>query len=517
MSGNTVPSVIEKVVQDIDPSGGLDESRAEEDIDWTKNYSDVQNLVNSTGQYVQRKGAPLIATTDDTSTTLAPIFRAAELNGGMGLIGNAFQFYQFNEKLGSFTNKGKMPEFSVNRKLAGATGEVTTICGVAGSAILTNYYAIAYIGESISSGVVNSQLVIDIIDQLSNNIVRTYTVTSVGVQTYAMVGVDGRYLHVYTSLAGSGSIKPGMFVIDTQALPASGALTPSITSFTSSAVGDYVMGAVAVSGASVAIITSSASNNRIEKFNNSGASVSNAAIAGYTLLSGLDTDGTNFYVAGSLVEVSDPASLNLSGYWRDNAGTTPWPGVASAGGSGTNSAALGVAPTSGTALNAHTSSVFNGTTTELNTATLGATPTAGTIVCLVNITTLQLGGIYSNSKTGGTGYGIGTNTNGFVIFSGGNANTAQIKFPYVTGRWAVVALKWDSTTFRAKINRSDWVSVAKPATSAGSLNDFIGECPAGSQFYAGQIMNLIVSSTTLTDSQVDDIIDTYNARYLLSI
>jgi hypothetical protein len=490
----------------------MDESVPEECIDWSKAFTNVENMVNTNGSYVLRKGAPTLATTDSTSTSLAPIFRLASTQGGLGVVGASYQLYHLNETTQQLINKGRLPEFSHQRIQVGGTSEVSTITGVAGVAITTNYYCIAYMGESTAGGSTVTQLIIDILDQSSHNVVTSLAYTSTALHAFAMVGVDSRYLHIYQSLAG-GSTKPQMFVIDTQSLPANPVLSPSFTQFTSSANGDYVMGVCAISGNSVAVITGT--NMRIEKFNNSAVSAANAAVTGFTSISGLDTDGTNFYVAGRLVNNTDPSGLTLTFWNRGSYTASPWNGTASAGTSGSNALTEATnPPTTGTAVNGFTPALFNSTTSTIGNSTALPNPSvAGTIILLVKMNSSSPERtLFNMVAAAATKLSITYNTTTGFCCKLLNVITANI--PYPIGRWAMVVLKWTSPTIKMRVNRGDYTVVSgTPANTGCSI--FMG-VTSGSAL-DGSVMEVIYAPSELSNGAVDDIREYMNTRYALTL
>lgn len=513
---------VDKSVVDVDlVNGSLNESINEEAADWTKDLTDVTNLVPTPGQFIQRPGAAAIATADDASVSTSPLWRLGALNGGLGAVGANYQLYHWNEKAQSLANKGRMPEFSVQRKLAGGTAEVSSITGVAGVAITTNYYVIAYQGEAkTSAGVTISTLIIDLTDINSGNLVRSYTVLSSALHTYVMVGVDSRYLHIYRSISGGADL-PAMAVIDTNSLAASGVIAPSFTAMSVTSAGDRVAGVVAIAGASVAIATRTVAsvNCRIEKFGNAGTSLLAANLAGYTQVSGIDTDGTNFYVAGRLMSATDPSSLNLTAWIRASFTASPWVGVASAGTSGTNNFTEATNPPAvGSAVNSLTPAVFNSTTSKLTGTTAlgasGATLTNGTIIVLVNMnsanrTILSMGNVNPGSQL------LYNSSTGFQWnqFGGSPKSIA-----WGTNRWAFVCVKWTGSSGKMRVGSGEWVSTSGPVSlGSGSTIQTIGLSPTGGVAMDGQMLEYLQGPTEITNDQVDDIKEYMATRYNLSL
>ncbi len=511
----TSPAVVEKVSVDIDLNGGLDESKPEEAIDWTKSFSNVENLVSEGGQYKLRRGATTLSTVDSDSVTLAPLFRLGALQGGLGAVGNGFKLYHLNEGTALPVSKGRLPEFGYTSKKAGSTGAVTNLTGVVGTGKGTTYDWIAYQGQAVnSSGTSISMLYLDILDKLSNQVVKAYYYESAALHLYTAVMVDAQYIHIYQSLSG-GSTAPKMFVVNTASLPAASLLVPSFTTFTSGAAGDYVVGAVAIASNSVGLITSSTSNNRIEKFNNSGVTQANAAIAGYDRVSGLDTDGTNFYVIGNTRTNTTPVGMSLTGWFRDYGGASPWVGKASAGTSGSNNLTEATnPPNNGATLNGHTTANFDGTNDRLSHATVntflqnGSGASGSTIIALVSADTSSAAGkfLFSNGTVAGAIALSYVTTTGWLVTDNIPAGSAQASERLPISGYNFIAIRWDGTNVSFKVNSKDWQTFAINGTQIGGANPMIvGADSAGANFFDGQLAELITSKTVMTNTEVDDI------------
>lgn len=526
------PPVVEKTNVDISLMGGIDESKPEEAVEWGQAFTNIENLVSNTGGYHVRPGSQIIATADSDGASLAPIFRAAGLKEGVGFIGNGYQLYQYNEILENVVNKGKMPEFSVSAKKAGGTGPVTTVTGCIGVGITSNYYVIAYQSENQDTTAATiSYLHIDIFDKTSNNVVKSYIYESTGLHRYCMVCVDSRYLHVFQSLSG-GSTQPRMFVIDTQALPAGPSLSPTFTTFTSSVNGDYVVGAVAITNNSVAVIQGP-TTQRIERFGVTGTSAANAAIAGFSVITGIDTDGTNFYVCGRTYSVSslNPANLNLGLWCRASYGGSPWVGVASAGGSGARNLAEAVnAPAVGAAVNGLTPANFDGVNDILTNATAMSTiasASAGTIILLARVDTNPGGErpLFASVNVAGAttdlyiSYRPATspfnqNIGWTFNFGDGTSNAIYSKKGGI-GEWCFIACRWNGFACSMKVNSGDWQYDPAGNMSGGGTPRMGAD--SGGNFLDCSVLEVMVSPTYLTDSQVEDIKEYMNNRYSLSM
>lgn len=508
----TLPALVEKQVVDIDlVDSQLVETVNEEAVDWTKDLTDLQNLVPTPGQFIQRKGAPTLAQVDDSAATIAPCYRLAAFNTGVGLVGNSYNLYHLNETGGNLVNKGKMPEFSVTKQAAGATADVTAVTGVCGTAILSNFNVIAYQGE-FSSTV--SQLTIDVVDPESNNVIRTWTITSSALTVYTVVGVGGRYIHIYRHLPGSASVKPGMSVVDTASLPASGAINPTFTDFTSSAAGDQLVGVVPLAdgSGSVGAITSSSSNNWIQKYNNLGAFVLNASVAGFTTLSGLDTDGTNFYVSGRALNVPNQASIanmTLTTYLTAYPSGT-WTGTASGGTSGTNNYTANTSSPAFTTLNSLGVASFSAVQ-SLISASATTVNIAGSMWTWFVGNVTSAGGIMINALAGV--FQISSVTGGIKV----SVNGASVTIPMPTGVWFAMAITWDgSGNAKVFVNRRDPTALHYTSTSGSSALTLNNGTTGGAVWLLAELITA-TGAGTMTRGVFDDLRDIANSRYALSL
>ncbi len=524
--------VIEKVQADISLEGALDESKPEESIDWVGALSNVENLVPLSGSYGTRPGLNIGPTTDTDSVTLSPIHRLLPLRETFGVVGKDFKLSHWSDNTQTFHNKGRLSEFSVNSIKAGAAAAPTTMAGCCGVAVTTNYIAIAYLGESNDTSNTVSWLHLDILDKSGDVIIKSYRYEGTGLQNYTMVGVDSRYLHIFQS--GPGTV-PRMFVIDTNSLPAGPVLSPSFTNFTSGASGNHVIGAVAISGASVACITQGTSASalaRIEKFNNSATSTATASLAGdITQISGLDTDGTNFYVVGKQVAADEAAEFNFEGYWRASwNGTSPWSGTASAGGSsGRNLTETGTVAV-GTAVNGFTPAFVSGSGYPTNYFSYAAggtstflTSTAGTVVALFKQEDASGGTdsvfrIFEDTGTAVTLLDVSCSPNedyGVVI---GNQSfthpatppAAGTYFPFKANQWILLMWKWDATNSYVKINHGDWIkSTTLPTVTADIMKVNLTNSTS--------LLELGMDNTTWTDEECENYRTYLKTRYALSL
>lgn len=531
MVNGTQDAPVPKQLVDIDLGGGLDESRPEESVDWRNAFTDVQNLVPLSGGYGQRAGLQVLSNADSDSVSLGVCHRLVPLRDSFGVVATNYQLYHWSDTLQKLVNKGRLPEFYVNHLKAGSASTPTTLSGVAGVGVTSNYIVIAYMGESNDTTSAVSWLQIDVMDLEGEVIVKSYRLEDTGLYSYAMVVVDSRYLHIYRSGTAEA---PKMFVLDTNSLPAGPALaTPTYTTLTGGGAGDNVTGVVAISGNSVALLrfaTSLPTTNsyRLEKFNNSGTSVANAAIAGF-IPSGLDTDGTNFYVVGRADSFVDPATQSLTGWWKPNytAGAL-WAATASAGTSGNfrlNQATAGSQPATSAALNGLTGPDFDGTNDYQATETTAAAPaaasnffstTAGTVIMVLRLDSISstAKGVLSAGTAGPVPNYIRWLSPYGLYWGDAAIDGSAFYWPVKTGQVLVLCWRWDNTTGYMKLNSADWRSTThasgRPSAVANQL--VLG----GSGALACADMNvyeLIISSAKQTERWCEDVMQYLRVKY----
>lgn len=222
----------------------------------------------------------------------------------------------------------------------------------------------------------------------------------------------------------------------------------------------------------------------------------------------------------------DPATLSLSGWWRTNYGGSPWTGNASAGAS--NGRSLTEAtnpPTGGTAVNGLTPALFNGTTNQLSTALTinDFGPSAISIVALVKMVALAAddAGMDVQPKIfcdTGSYLNLLVETSGvrFGFYNGGIKQTADVAIS--TGVWTMVRAKWDGTNLFCATNANAFavgVASGAPDVLTGTMN--VGRNYNATSFLSGNIAELMVSSTALSDANFNNIRSYFNARYALAL
>jgi len=324
------PGVVDKSQVDINLQGGIDESLPEYGTDWTKRLLVADNVLVEGPMLKSRLGAGKDSL---VPTGHSPIFRVVPTDNGIATIaGPNFTLQQRIEtqdatSTSRLEHKGRMPEFSVRTIKSGSDvgGDISTTedtfatngvaTGVIGVAETSKYYCIAYnirptdLGDLIvgtSSATKLRHMALDIIDKNSENVVVSYRAVTAEGGLWSMVGVDDRYLHLY--LGNMTISKPSVYVIDTESasFPPTGLDTTiqAGTSLTVCNVADVIAGVVPIAGASVAITrgdNGSININKIVKVNNSQVVTASATVSGFNAVSGIDTDGTSFWIVGTAV------------------------------------------------------------------------------------------------------------------------------------------------------------------------------------------------------------------------
>lgn len=221
----------------------------------------------------------------------------------------------------------------------------------------------------------------------------------------------------------------------------------------------------------------------------------------------------------------DPSALSLSGWWRASYGGSPWAGVASAGASGGRDLSAALAPTVGTAVNGLTPALFGGVNSRLSTALTinNFGPAAISIVALVKMVALAAdnGGADVQPKVfcdSGSYLNLLIETSGvrFAIYSGGTKQTADVAIS--TGAWTMIRAKWDGANLYCATNSNAFaagVASGAPDVLTGTIN--VGCNYNASSFLSGNIAELLVSGTALSDVDFANIRGYFNSRYALSL
>ncbi len=533
----TTPDVVEKALVDIDLKGGLDESGPEESINWQKRLTKAENVVVD-GSSLALRPAQLLMDSDVGGTTL----RLGTMASGLGVISSDSTgcptLGNLNNAGTNIDSRGFLPEFSVTS--SGAGGEHVGIslgAGVAGVVSFTKFKAIAYYGgpygtptvDVNSDGILDGppRVILAVLDAKNGNVVRRYVLGQpADYFNITMVGADDRYIHLYRSATnGVPAIKPGLTVIDTDSLPAETA-TLTWTDMSGTANGDLIGAAVGITGGSVAV--TQGTTTRVERFNNSAVSQDTTTSTEFVNATGIDWNGTNYYISGYSNVYLDLATLSLTAWWTDWV-STPWVGKASAGTSANQNAISGGAPPgAGATQNGNTTADFDGTNDALNCddtldTYVNVNASSGWVLFKADAAD-ALGGGNIDTKpcffactAGAANYAIGYNDSGFCAgINDGVEKSAVIAA--ATGTWNLGQWTHDGVNLRVRVNSQAWVSTACGSIAGG----LAGTCQLGADIGAaetfdGLVASIGISDTVLTDVQLDLVKEALNADYGLAL
>lgn len=245
-------------------------------------------------------------------------------------------------------------------------------------------------------------------------------------------------------------------------------------------------------------------------------------------------NGTTWVPSSSIV--FDPATLSLTGWWRDYPGTSPWSGTASAGTSTSNSISEATnPPNAGTALNAHATANFDGTNDVLGDSVgsldtyVNAGDGSGWVLFNADTATSDSGAgtRYNNPQffidSNGV-MGCGFSTAGVHVFvtDGSNGITEKV-IACATGGWHLVSWKYHyaspGLTLSIRLDGGAWQTATSGAGSglSGTINpDSIHVGPrytGGTVFFDGRIAEMATSDTFISDANFDNVKSYINNRY----
>lgn len=236
-----------------------------------------------------------------------------------------------------------------------------------------------------------------------------------------------------------------------------------------------------------------------------------------------------YAISGRAASTFDPTTLNLSGYWRDYAGTS-WTGVSSAGTSGgivlADNLSGGNAPAVGASLNGRSSADFNGSSSFLGTADAAGqllsnfvSATAGSFWALVELDTLAADPGAGNrfnvpaiwDDNAATFAQCTVHTGGATLFLDSESTFS----PIATATKYLVQGVWNGSTNRIRLNSGSFASTAQSAIGSLASTLRIGRGSGG--FLDGRIWEFAISGDVLTDTTFDNIKGYINTRYNLSL
>ncbi len=230
-----------------------------------------------------------------------------------------------------------------------------------------------------------------------------------------------------------------------------------------------------------------------------------------------------------------PADLSLSGWWRADYGGSPWLGETSAGSSLGNDLTEGTnPPTTGTAVNGHVPSSWDGTNDSLLAdGTLGSyiggpasTGFAGWF--LVKSTNSSTSGGYlasSDSDYSGVAfelYASGGEVGVYLQNSG--SESAFVARAISESVWSLVTFRWTGSFLQVGVNEipgaagggsSSAYSVTLNPSNIDAMH--VGNFQGTLSVFLGQMLEAGFSPTSLSDADFTNIISYVNTRYGLSL
>lgn len=241
--------------------------------------------------------------------------------------------------------------------------------------------------------------------------------------------------------------------------------------------------------------------------------------------------GFSFGVGGRCGGASfDPATLNLTGWWRASYSGSPWSGTASAGSSGSRNLTEATNPPGlGASINSLTPADFNGTNQVLsNSLTFDnfISNTAGTIVVLFKATSAATDAGATSphqnpalvASTAGGYVTLGFSTSGVRFGTHNGTSLNSIAVACGTGAWHLGWAAIDSTNIYAAIDSGSFSSTAWTLSSSFNTDTFrVGSNYNGSKWFTGQIAEIMTMASAVTGAQQTNIVSYINARYALSL
>lgn len=226
-----------------------------------------------------------------------------------------------------------------------------------------------------------------------------------------------------------------------------------------------------------------------------------------------------------------PATLSLTGWFKDYPGSAPWTGSASAGNSGShNLVTRNVDPSAGATLNGHNTADFNGTTQDLNSSVSLSSliGSSGTIIYLLKTRTA--------AAPAGSGYSdvnlLGIHASGSFEFSINSTGPRGWIFDLASGfddnqqtaslnAFHLVQFRFNTTLSEVRVDSSAWNPVTINGGGRDQSNDaiipHIGTDWLNSIYLDGIIPEIIITNSKLTDTDCNNIKGYINTRYALSL
>lgn len=232
---------------------------------------------------------------------------------------------------------------------------------------------------------------------------------------------------------------------------------------------------------------------------------------------------------GPVSGVIDPASLALSGWYRDYTAALPWAGKASAGTSGTPTLQTGGfgAPGAGATSNGRTSAAFPADKYIRDAVGLvGAyiTPTAWRAIIVARFDAPAAAGAnpYNDAaflQDGSNGvWGVAINSTNIFAYAyvGGTPKVAAVAYPG-TG-WHMIDASYDGATLSCSVDGGTPGTIASATPNDCTADTLIvGASYNGATKYNGDIAEIITAKTTLSGTSTADFKAYVNNYYGLAL
>jgi len=231
----------------------------------------------------------------------------------------------------------------------------------------------------------------------------------------------------------------------------------------------------------------------------------------------------------------NPATLSLDAWYRASYAGPTWSPTASAGSSGDNGNLefyTGDAPDAGSAVNGFTPALFDsGLNQDLynqGQADYFISTTAWTVVMLFKADSFVAHvGDYEDtglfSTTGGQ-LGMYVSSSGVVVWqepSGETKRTVAVALSSAT--WAMCVGRYDGTNIKCRVSTSGGTTDATPVAVGTALSltglalTFGVSADAVSAWLEGNVLEIMTTTTALSDATLVSIRDYFNTRYALAL
>ncbi len=238
------------------------------------------------------------------------------------------------------------------------------------------------------------------------------------------------------------------------------------------------------------------------------------------------TSGTvlNGYASASFVPSLDPATLNLTGWWKADFSAAPWVGTASAGTSGSHNltTSSGNDPIAGTAQNGHVPAKYVVADGELilhgGVLSDVFTAAAGTLVlcALVPTTSATSGSPFGDPGFLGDADGAliaSFSTSGFAVGINDGAPKV-VTVACSTAAYHRLYMRWNGSTVEAKVDTGSWSTLA-----AGNITDVTGAWILGGNPLVGytdfSALEVMTAAYYVVDADINGIDAYLVARYAI--